>query len=305
MSGIATPEPLRLDLTVRRDLPSDDVVGFLGDLWRDPEGPDVGLMFADWLEDHGDARSQPVRWSLVRENVYSESARATYQERMTEWWLRHGRAWVGPVARNVPLFWHRGCLTARIEVGYHAGESPMQTTQRVRSLRQAPWVGRIELGHAHMGGILYDLGPHLRAVSLRACSVQDLSGLERVPQLRQLTFQEYIPPRLELRNLPELEVLEVLAPDQLNLLLLYDLAKLHRLELHDCQAVEEMRVERGPNLSALWLMELVSLRWLTLTDLPRLERLEVSRLGLAELRLTDCAALPADEIAAIHRQRRG
>jgi uncharacterized protein (TIGR02996 family) len=304
MSGATLPEPLRADLTIQRDLPEEEVIGFLGDLWREPEGPDVGLMFADWLEDHGDARSQPVRWSLLRENAYTEAVRTAYRERITEWWLRHGRAWVGPVARNIPLVWYRGCLTARIEVNAGGGESPVETSHRIRSLRQAPWVARVELSHAHRASILFDFGSYLRALVLRACTIHDFAALELLGTLRHLTLEAYPGTRLELRGHRELEVLEIHGPGPLQLFLLDNLPRLNRLDLRDCQAIEEMRLEHGSRLKALNLSEVIALRWLTLIDLPRLERLEVSRLGLSELILEYCPRLPADEVAAIRRTRR-
>ena len=94
MSTATLPEAVRTDLTIRRDLRPDDVRGFLTDLWREPDGHDAALIFADWLEDQGDARTQPVRWSVLRENCYTEQIRDAYRSRLTDWWLRHGRAWV-------------------------------------------------------------------------------------------------------------------------------------------------------------------------------------------------------------------
>jgi uncharacterized protein (TIGR02996 family) len=303
MSTATLPEAVRTDLTIRRDLRPDDVRGFLTDLWREPDGHDAALIFADWLEDQGDARTQPVRWSVLRENCYTEQIRDAYRSRMTDWWLRHGRAWVGPVPSHQRLHWHRGCLSTTIHPT--SGRDPTASTaalQAIRSLRQAIWIGQLELDTLSAGGILHDIGPNLSALSVRHCLIAALDPLERATGLRQLQLRYYARPQAALGRLPALQVLEMVESSILRELRLHDLPELVRFEPVECPALVELRVERIPKLTALSLSPLPGLRRLDLADLPTLERLDVPE--SVELHIHDCPRLPPDQIAALVARHR-
>jgi uncharacterized protein (TIGR02996 family) len=299
MSIISLPEAVREDLTLRRDLHPDDVRGFLGDLWREPDGHDAGLVFADWLEDQGDARTQPVRWSILRENVYTETVREAYRQRMTDWWQRHGRAWVGPVPSHLPLVWERGCLGTTVPV--FAGRDragPAGAVQVIRTLRQAPWIGRLELDVLNTTTPFYELGPNIQALCLRRCFTADLAALERAATLRHLSLRSYALQRADVRRLPSLQIAEIVEAKNLLSLLLEDLPELVRFEPMDCPLVHELRIERVPKLTSLSLAQLPLLRRLDLIDLPALERLDVPA-DLAQLNVRSCPRLPRHEVAAI------
>lgn len=291
MTGTPLPEPVRQDLTVRRDLPAGDVAGFLDDLWREPDGTDAGLVFADWLEDHGDARCQPVRWSLRRERAYTEPVRAAYRDRMTAWWLKHGNHWVGPLPGGLQLVWHHGGLSVRIDAAHSPTPGPVATAQVVRSLRRSPWIARLELAHVQTAALLYDLSPHLRALDLTACAAHDLAGLERLAGLRRLTLAGYLLGVLELRGLPGLERVEIHGAAHLDRVALDDLPELRRLDPRDCPALREVAVERAANLADLELTELAALRHLRLRDLPALRRLDLPRFARLDLQVRDCPLL--------------
>lgn len=297
------PEAVRTDLTIRRDLRADDLRGFLGDLWREPDGHDAALVFADWLEDQGDARTQPVRWSILRENGYTESVRTAYRERMTEWWLRHGRSWVGPVPHNQRLIWWRGCLSTTVQLALGRSSNFTSAIQTLQTVRQAPWLTRIELVDATMTGAFHELGPNLQALALTRSHTADLTALERVPNLRHLSLTDYAPPSLELRNLPALQVVEQINDRRMAQVTLRNLPQLIRFESFACPLVEEVRVEAAPRLTSLSLGAISEVRRLHLLDLPALENLDVPP-GPIELHVKDCPRLPRAVVAAIVARRR-
>jgi len=303
MTGTPLPEPVRQDLTVRRDLPAGDVAGFLDDVWREPDGTDAGLVFADWLEDRGDARCQPVRWSLRREQAYTEPVRAAYREHMTAWWLKHGNGWVGPLPGGLQLVWHHGGLSVRIDAAHAPTPGPVATAQLVRSLHRSVWVARLELAHVQTAALLYDLSPHLRALALTGYHLYDLSGLERLPGLRRLTLQGHHGIQFRLAGLPALERVEIHGSQPTRDVLLEALPELRRVELRDCHAVEKMTVERSPKLGDLDLTELAALRQLFLRDLPALRRLDLPRLAQLDVRVRDCPALAGEDLAPLRNRR--
>src|SRR5262249_2869178 len=86
---------------------------FLADIIANPDDDDLRLVYADWLEDHG----QPERAEFIRLQI--EVARRTGGEdsrwliwkkrpREKELLEKHGKAWIEeqpPWARDAPAFW--------------------------------------------------------------------------------------------------------------------------------------------------------------------------------------------------------
>src|SRR5262249_17123054 len=90
------------------DLPCEQLTGFLAAIHAEPDADEPRLVFADWLEDHGDPRSELIR-------IQCEMARApfgsllylTLEDREREWLDRYDEVWPGELG-NGEIFWERG-----------------------------------------------------------------------------------------------------------------------------------------------------------------------------------------------------
>src|SRR5262245_55242419 len=75
------------------DAPIDPQVrAFLDDIAENPDDAGVRLIFADWLEEHGDPRAELVRFQV--EHLRNPRCKET-KRLANEWMATHGVAWLG------------------------------------------------------------------------------------------------------------------------------------------------------------------------------------------------------------------
>jgi uncharacterized protein (TIGR02996 family) len=92
---------------------------FLETILDSPYDDAPRLIFADWLEDHGqEARAELIRIQCRLASDLSREERIALQEREAELLRDHGRAWLGKLADAVDSFsFHRGTACVRLQTG--------------------------------------------------------------------------------------------------------------------------------------------------------------------------------------------
>jgi anti-anti-sigma factor len=98
-----TSVPLSADEAVRQS--------FLHAILDDPEADAPRLIFADWLEEHGDPRGEFIHLQYRLEREPEHPQRVAWGKREMELWDEHEHEWVGPLVPviDVPIF-RRGFL---------------------------------------------------------------------------------------------------------------------------------------------------------------------------------------------------
>src|SRR5262245_51933482 len=83
---------------------SPQMTAFLDALASSPEDVTPWLVFADWLEEHGDPRAELLRWGArVREEPVPPPLTLAALE-LAGWQRKHLPAWLGTLPRKVGLF---------------------------------------------------------------------------------------------------------------------------------------------------------------------------------------------------------
>src|SRR5262245_58187386 len=118
--------------------------GFLADILEHPEDDTPRLVYADWLDDHG----QPERAEFIRAQVRAERTPGAegLNETAQRLWEQHRVAWFGPDAAGWDFdACHRGFLNAP-----YASDWARAVRVAGRSTQAWPLgpVTRIQLGHA-------------------------------------------------------------------------------------------------------------------------------------------------------------
>lgn len=211
-------------MEVRTDLPDDSLRAFLRAIHADPDSDTPRLVFADWLEDQGDARGEMIRRACAYA-VADETERLRLLESLAPWAVRGERLreWVGPLDAGyidilgVPVRGLLEILLADTAIGARAEMYPglfaaadqgwvgrvvfagspgdlLHSSEDVRRLvASAP---RLKISDAH-----WDLTddyfrpvaafPNLREVDVADSSFTDaaLVYLEEVPGLEQLSLE--------------------------------------------------------------------------------------------------------------------
>lgn len=95
-------------------LPDDDLRAFLSACQADPDDLSPRLVFADWLDEHGDPRGEPIRWSVERDRDWqSRIWRADLVVQHREWMETHTANWPGGLPG--PARWGWGLLQLQIK----------------------------------------------------------------------------------------------------------------------------------------------------------------------------------------------
>src|SRR5262245_29752123 len=85
-------------------LPNETLRGFLAAIRAEPEEDAPRLVFADWLDEHGDPRAEMIRLSVRRDRLPDEGPeKDVLTERLERWEREHRGDWPGGVPRDAVL----------------------------------------------------------------------------------------------------------------------------------------------------------------------------------------------------------
>src|SRR4051794_30266932 len=86
-----------------------DADAFLQAIQEEPDSDEPRLVFADWLEEHGDPRSEFIRVQCELAALPAgDDRRRALKARERDLWAEHGDAWAGPLRR-----WASDCTFRR------------------------------------------------------------------------------------------------------------------------------------------------------------------------------------------------
>jgi uncharacterized protein (TIGR02996 family) len=317
-----------------RPLPQADLRAFLGAVQADPDDPAPRLVFADWLEDHGDARAELLRLGVAlapfRDTPW-ESGAAPLRKCLRAWEKQHLPAWLPVRPSGLSVQFDTGLMS------WHVNPRKWKTVFRrsdVRAILEDGWVEMIDVRAwepVDWDTIRADW-PALSAFTwLKLYRRWDVGGpLATLLELPRLTgLLAPIPPGVpppsaaEYAPLGELAELRDLQPPQSTPEAFRALGKLPRLWRLIFSADPTFRDEHlaavgaHPHLTSLYLTESGNLTDGGLTVLARMPRLrflylgamqQVTRAGLAHvaglrelraLHLSRSRGLTDDDLAAL------
>src|SRR5215470_1619052 len=79
-------------------MPEQDA--FLQAILAEPDDDGLRLMYADWLEEHGDPRGEFIRLQCALAGMrYDDPRRRGMDSRARELLVRHGKGWLRPLSR--------------------------------------------------------------------------------------------------------------------------------------------------------------------------------------------------------------
>jgi uncharacterized protein (TIGR02996 family) len=248
-----------------------EVLAFLADIKEHPHEDGLRLIFADWLEEHGDAldqaRAELIRCQIEHDRLPSEAPeRAEHGRRARELQQKHGKAWLGPLEGWLSNW---SCQRGLLSVALDAEKLRSHALAGLAATETWAWVDEVYLTPAGDNDVArLGQGPLLSAIvslgfrggNVGPAGTQALGRLPLVARLHRLD--------LDLNRISDRGLRALLASPHLR--------QLRTLEL----AVTDLRAE-GAGLLA------------RTPSLARLERLGLwgNRLdndGAANLARTDC-----------------
>jgi uncharacterized protein (TIGR02996 family) len=297
-------------------LPPDQLSAFLSAIRDDPDADGPRLVFADWLDDHGDPRAELIRLDCQLTALPRDDPRtADLQPRLRAWLDRYRNVWPGKHHMMCSCSLERGLLHVHVPAALL--KKPGLEPWLVRAIREG-WVVRLE--------VYADPQAEVKWIATRAAGRKlGLQGrLDELPTLliRIINVPMYLPFLQPLTNLACLDInVTHFEPADLqplrqmtgmrSLLLghssitdeglayLDGLKELRRLDLHWCE-----------KLTGAGLHHLLVLTNLTHLDLSgtRVGVADLQRLGaLPSLRLLEFGrrTIPADELASLQQSLPG
>jgi uncharacterized protein (TIGR02996 family) len=141
-----------------------DLESFLAAIRDDPDDDTVRLVFADWLEEHGDPRGEFMRVQCELANWIPDRERRTQlQEREEELDRLHRRAWLRSLGRlpGTRCLFHRGLIEF--------------TTSGALPIKWNPWIQTLRLRYDGTTSAM-PLASYLTPSRLKRLSRLDLSG---------------------------------------------------------------------------------------------------------------------------------
>ncbi len=128
-----------------RPLPQADLRAFLSAVQADPDDPAPRLVFADWLEDHGDARADLLRLGVAlapfRDTPW-ESGAATLRKQLRAWQKQHLPAWLPTRPSGLSVGLETGLMR------WHVNPRKWRAVFRrpdVRAILEAGWVELVDV----------------------------------------------------------------------------------------------------------------------------------------------------------------
>jgi uncharacterized protein (TIGR02996 family) len=306
-------QPLQTNLPLRADLPAEQLRAFLDAVAVGPETVEAALVFADWLEEHGDARGQAVRWSAWKDSHSRGSHARKALAGKLHAWIDHFRIpLTGTEKPGGTLEWHRGLLRIRAnaavlpararsafapaiwdlidsgwigEVGFHgAGSERLLATMRV-GLTDLP---RVRLERCEEAAVEALAGLHsLRALHLAHCRITPFvySFVQEHDHLEELTVEGYTQANLSLFDAPRLRTLQLRTCSGLRRLQLGNLPALEELHLGGPCRLDRLEVASLETLKRVSLAGTGAIPLLSIRDLPALEELTLHNLRVRDLSL--------------------
>jgi uncharacterized protein (TIGR02996 family) len=128
-----------------RSLPQADLRAFLSAVQADPDDPAPRLVFADWLEDHGDARAELLRLGVALapfRDTPEESAAVALRKRLRAWQKQHLAAWLPARPRGLSVQLDTGHMRWKINPSQWRSILPLPA---FRDLLEAGWVEMLDV----------------------------------------------------------------------------------------------------------------------------------------------------------------
>jgi uncharacterized protein (TIGR02996 family) len=163
---------------------------FLESILENPDDDGLRLIYADWLEEHGNPRAEFIRVQIELARLPDDDPRRPeLEEREHQLFEEHGQAWLRPfrgilAAVDCTPFFHGGFLS---EVTFWGQPGARRLLARAEVLfRRAPirWLRLLPLG-GHGGRLFPWDRPKLDVDRL---SLADLRAITALPQLARVTL---------------------------------------------------------------------------------------------------------------------
>jgi uncharacterized protein (TIGR02996 family) len=174
---------------------------FLAAIRENPDDDTHRLVFADWLDEHGDPRGAMIRLALERERTLTDSPRWKELCQQLEPWEPSGGAalaeWLGELEEGgvwVDGF-HRGLLWVHV----HQGDTEEEETPEFWAAVRQGWVGKVDFvdGEGVFGDLAAGGWPSLRSVPYitawgqRGTVDSSLEGPATLVNLREFEVDDY------------------------------------------------------------------------------------------------------------------
>jgi uncharacterized protein (TIGR02996 family) len=238
-----------------------EVLAFLGDIKEHPQEDGLRLIFADWLEEHGDPSDQPraelIRCQIEFSRLSPEAPdRAVHGRRARALQQKHGKAWLGPLESWLAHWSHqRGLLS----VGLTASHLRSHALAALATTEAWAWVDEVyltpagdediaRLGSGPLLSAIVSLG--FRGSNLGPAGAQALGRLPLVGRLHKLDLDHnqigdrglralVASPHLERLRILDLSTADLLAEGASHLARTPSLARLERLSLWGNRLADE------------------------------------------------------------------
>jgi uncharacterized protein (TIGR02996 family) len=274
-------------------LPADQLSSFLSAIREDPDADGPRLVFADWLDEHGDPRAELIRVQCQLAALNKDDPQVPdLNGRQRTWLDRYRGVWPGKHHMLCSCSLERGLLDVHMPAGLlkNSGLEPWL----VRAIREG-WVARLQVYADPQAMVKWvasrgagrKLGLQGRLDELPTLEVR-ISTRKYLPFLQPLTnlacldlsALHFEPVDLEpLRHLTGMRAL-LLAHSSITdegLASLGGLKELRRLDLHCCEQLTDAALDHLLPLPNLTHLDLSGTR-ITVADLKRLRALPALRL---------------------------
>jgi uncharacterized protein (TIGR02996 family) len=297
-------QPLQTHLPLRTDLPEEQLRAFLEAVALGPERVESALVFADWLEEHGDARGQAVRWSAWKDSHGRGSVTRRALAGKLHAWIDHYRpALVGTEQPGGTLEWSRGLLRLRANTDVFPVVRRNAFVPAVWDLIEEGWIAEVGFLGAQADRLLSLVVSGLGSVPrirLERCGPTALDALKDVPALRALHVEQGAIARTFFDSLRAHAHLEELSLEQCRLTTfhVFDMPSLRSLSVRGCSSLPVPQLSDLPELQELHIGGTVASSRFELHDLPALKRVCLG--GLGAFPWASLRDLPALESLTLH-----
>jgi uncharacterized protein (TIGR02996 family) len=180
--------------------PEKELCAFLKAIREDPDDDTPRLVFADWLDEHGDRRGDMIRLSIEEAHTPYDTPRWKELRRLLAPWDAEGAAlegWIGELEEGG--VWVDGFDRGLFHVLVHQGDTEEEETPEFWAAVRQGWAGKVSF--ADGWGVFDDLAsggwpslratPYITAWGQRGTVDSCLEGPATLVNLREFELDDY------------------------------------------------------------------------------------------------------------------